>query len=100
MPPPLAKTAPMRLPKPQSAWNTYHGDNALRGVASCSLPDKLDILWRLKAGAPVRQPPVVHEDRIFFATASGEVIAAGLDGNRIWSKDLQAETTHASHRGT
>jgi len=80
-------------PKPLKEWHTYHGDNTLRGVAACSLPEKLDIVWRLKTGDPVRQPPAVHEDRIFFATVRGEIISANLSGDRLWSKELFSEET-------
>ena len=69
-------------------WNTYHGDSALLGAADSTLPEKLALMWRLKAGAPVRQTPVVHDQRILFVTSRGEVMAADFDGARLWSKEL------------
>jgi outer membrane protein assembly factor BamB len=71
-------------------WNTYHGGNALLGYADGPLPDTLALLWRFKAGAAVRQTPVVYRDRIFFPNARGEVIAVDLAGERLWSKELFA----------
>ncbi len=75
-------------PQDRAEWNTYHGDNALKGVADGPLPDQLAILWRFKAGAPVRQTPVVHDGRIFFVTARGEVVAADFNGQRLWTQEL------------
>ena len=72
----------------RAEWSTYHGDNALRGVADSVLPDKLSILWRFKAGTPVRETPVSHGQRIFFATARGEVVAIDPNAQRLWSQEL------------
>jgi outer membrane protein assembly factor BamB len=95
-PPPADKAvAPLQeraerlaAPRSEAEWCTYHGDSALRGVADVVLPEKLAILWRFKAGAPVRETPVVHDRRVFFATARGEVIAIDLNAQRLWSQEL------------
>ncbi len=98
-PHPAAKTepaAPIPVPKllshpaPLKAaeWNTYHGDGALTGIAEASFPDSLEVLWRIKAGAPVRETPVVHVGRIFYATARGDVVAADLTGKQLWTKEF------------
>ena len=96
-PPPMSEKAPAgqqkrentpATPQDHAEWNTYHGDNALKGVADGPLPEKLAILWRFKAGAPVRQTPVVHDGRIFFVTARGEVVAADFNGQRLWMQEL------------
>ena len=71
-----------------SEWSTYHGDNALRGVADSVLPEQLTVLWRFKAGAPVRETPVIQGQRIFFATARGEVVAIDYNAQRVWSQEL------------
>jgi len=71
-----------------SEWSTYHGDNALRGVADSLLPEQLTVLWRFKAGAPVRETPVIQGQRIFFATARGEVLAIDYNAQRVWSQEL------------
>ena len=75
-------------PKKAAEWNTYHGNSALTGVAEASFPDTLEVLWRMKTGAPVRETPVVHGGRVFFATARGEIIAADLDGKRVWAREF------------
>lgn len=93
-PSPPAATAPpakqdLQLPAAeQPEWTTYHGDPALRGVAETSLPNELAILWRFKAGAPVRETPVVHAGRVFFATSRGEVFAIDFNGQKLWSQEF------------
>ncbi len=72
----------------QTDWNTYHGDNTLRGMIAEGFPETLALLWRFKAGAPVRQTPVICNRRIFFATARGDVIATDLNGQRVWAREL------------
>jgi outer membrane protein assembly factor BamB len=71
-----------------SDWNTYHGDSTLTGVARGTLPGDLTLLWRFKAGAPVRQTPVAGGGRIFFVSARGEVIATDFLGQKVWSVEL------------
>lgn len=75
------------------AWNTFHGDNALRGVATSEWTPPLSVHWRLKTGGPVRQTPVVCNDHVFVATARGEVLSADLEGNLVWSRELHKGVT-------
>lgn len=79
------------------AWNTYHGDSALRGVATSEWTPPLSVRWRLKAGGPVRQTPVVCNDRVFVATARGEILSADLHGNLAWSRELQKGVAPDGH---
>lgn len=79
---------PRTAAAPPLDWNTYHGDNTLKGASDTALPEKLGVLWRFKAGAPVRQTPVVCDGRVFFASARGEVFAVDLSGQRLWSREL------------
>ncbi len=83
LPPPTPKPEP-----PKSAWNTYHGDNALRGVAQGALPDTLAIRWRFKTAAPVRETPVSDGERIFFATCEGQIFATDFTGQQMWTREL------------
>ncbi len=93
----------MTPPTPESdfldsgEWNTYHGDSALRGVATSEWTPPLSVRWRLKAGGPVRQTPVVSNDRVFVATARGEILSADLHGNLAWSRELQKGVAPDGH---
>jgi outer membrane protein assembly factor BamB len=79
-------------PEETGAWNTYHGDAALSGAVSAALPDKFALLWRFRAGAPVSNTPVVATGRVFVANAKGEVVAADLHGELLWSVALTRGT--------
>ena len=70
------------------AWATYHGGADLAGVADIQLPGALSLLWRFKAGAPVRTTPVAAGDRIFFANAKGQVFAIDAQGQQVWSRSF------------
>ena len=85
-PEPVAQPAP--APQFNSEWNTYHGPAAFTGAVDAPLPDHLELLWRFKAGAPVRQTPVVHNGLVYFTTARGEIIAVNPEGQRVWSRQL------------
>lgn len=88
VPPSKPVAVPPPAPTKAAEWNTYHGNSALTGVADASFPETLEVLWRIKAGAPVRETPVVHDGRIFYATARGDVVATDLTGKQVWSKDF------------
>ncbi len=73
-------------------WNTYHGDAALSGAVSAALPGEFALLWRFRAGAAVSNTPVVAAGRVFVANAKGEVVAADLQGEPLWSVKLTKGT--------
>jgi len=75
-------------PEETGEWNTYHGDAALSGVASATLPDQLVTLWRFRAGAAVLNTPVAAAGRVFVANAKGEILATDLNGELLWSLKL------------
>ena len=79
-------------PEEIGEWNTYHGDAALSGAVSAALPDGFAPLWRFRAGAAVRNTPVVASGRVFVANAKGEVLAADLQGELLWSVELTKGT--------
>jgi outer membrane protein assembly factor BamB len=78
-------------PPADVAWNTYHGDFALRGVADFGLPEKLTPAWRFMAGAPVATTPVAGEGRIYFINAKGRIFAVDREGNEVWSTVIPRE---------
>jgi outer membrane protein assembly factor BamB len=84
----VKKEEPPAPPADLSEWNTYHGDCGLTGVADASFPDALEVSWRFKADAPVRQTPVVRGGRIFFANSKGVVFACDMNGGLLWRHEL------------
>jgi len=78
-------------PDPNPDWRTYHGPAAFTGAVDAPLPDQLGLLWRFKAGAPVRQTPVICGGLVYFATARGQIFAVNQDGERVWSRQLFSE---------
>jgi outer membrane protein assembly factor BamB len=73
------------------AWNTYHGDFSLSGVADTTLPDALTPAWHFMAGAPVSTTPVAGGGRIYFVNDKGRFFAVDTGGNEIWSAVVPRE---------
>jgi len=86
--PPTPGSDVMKRSAPAVVWNTYHGAATLDGVADIRLPDKLELRWRFKAGAPVRTTPVGEAGRVFFTNAKGQVFRVDGDGIEVWSRTL------------
>ncbi len=86
---PPAPTAAEEAPVGMN-WNTYHGDNALRGVTGLAVPDAMERLWQVMTGGPVHVPPVALDGTIFAATEHGGIIAVDLAGQELWRRELTA----------
>lgn len=81
--------APLKIPVAASGeWNTYHGDQALTGVAEASFSESLDVVWTVATGAPVEQPPVISGGRIFIVTTKPEVLAFDVEGQALWRREI------------
>ncbi len=92
-------TADVATPTPEqpddehilTGWSTYHGDNALRGVAPWTYPDELAVQWDVMTGAPVRVSPVADDTALFAVTTRGVAVAADREGNELWRRELTIE---------
>lgn len=69
-------------------WNTYHGTASLSGVAPALLAPGLQRLWTVGTDGAVRTTPVASRGRIFYADASGAIVALDLGGHRLWSRSF------------
>lgn len=66
------------------AWNTYHGNAALTGVADDRLPNSPELIWRHNAGGSIYNTPVSDGERIYFSAKKGTIYAIDLTGAPIW----------------
>ena len=69
-------------------WPIYHGDTALTGTVSASLPVPLTRFWSFQAEGSVYSPPVASSEAIYFNTSKGWVVSLDVLGNEIWSRQL------------
>ena len=44
--------------------------------------------WTIELGASTSTSPILTDDRLIAGTKAGEVIAVGLSGNEVWSRNL------------
>jgi len=80
------------------SWPTYHGDASLCGVAGTSLPDKLTVLWRFKAGSGVSATPIAGGNMIFFVTDDGRTFAITPRGEKVWSREIDKDPAAGTNR--
>ncbi|MCX7590589.1 MAG: PQQ-binding-like beta-propeller repeat protein, partial [Kiritimatiellae bacterium] len=73
------------LPAQQMSWPTYHGQPSLDGYTKMALPDRINLVWRLKTEGSLSLTPVSDGMRLFYASERGEVGAVNLHGERVWS---------------
>ncbi len=71
---------------PGGEWPTYRHDPARSGRASCSVPDKPDVAWRVRLGGKLTAP-VVAGGRLFVARQDVHTLYAldAASGRRLWS---------------
>lgn len=71
-------------------WPFFRGDPALTGVASCTLPDEIGLVWSFAAGGAVTSSPVVAEGRVHFGSDDGKLYALDFEtGALLWAFETQ-----------
>jgi outer membrane protein assembly factor BamB len=72
-------------PSGSQSWPSFRRDTALTGVATTTLPDKLELLWQIELGDQIVATAAIVGDRVYVPCLSGEL--ACLDrktGNKLW----------------
>src|SRR2546423_60069 len=71
---------------PAAGWPMFRGGPALLGLASGSLPGKLDLLWSFKTGGPVKSSAAIDQERVFIGSQDGNVYAFDFaNGKQLWA---------------
>lgn len=66
-------------------WPTFRGDARQSGVAASHLPDRLDLLWSIEAGARVESTAAITGGRVFVGSDAGVLLCLDLsDGREKW----------------
>src|SRR5438045_9169006 len=67
------------------SWPMFRGGPALKGVASGTLPAKLQLIWKFKTAGPVKSSPAIEGDKVFVGSNDGLVYALNLaTGVKVW----------------
>lgn len=79
-------------------WPLFRGDALQTGyLAKVTLPDKPELLWKIKVPEGVDSTAAIIGDVIFLGTVDGQVLALSLkDGSTIWKYHTKAVTLKAS----
>src|SRR5579863_2643504 len=85
-----AADQPARLEPPgPDSWPTFRNGHEQRGVATSTLPKKLEQLWVRPAGekdAMIKSTAAIAGGRVYAASLNGEVFALDLKtGKRLWT---------------
>jgi len=72
-------------PPTRTSWASFRNGNQQLGVAHCSLPEKLELLWKVPVSDGVVSTPAIVGDDVYVATLGGELLC--LDrrtGRLVW----------------
>lgn len=92
------REAPVKLGRQtaNSAWPQSFGTKAFR-VDNAALNAKPTLMWSAKIGAGdtrkgrITAEPVVADGRVYTLDADAQVLAHGINGAPLWSKDLRPD---------
>ncbi len=77
---------------PATDWPMFRGNQALTGISTATLPEKLNLLWSFKTGAPVKASAAVVSGKVFVGSDDGFVYCLNLqDGTKQWAFKTGAE---------
>ena len=72
--------------KGETAWASFRNGNQLRGIATSTLPAKLELLWKVPVDDGVTATAAIVGDHVFAATYGGELICLDRKtGKRVWT---------------
>lgn len=73
------------MESPADSWTMFRGNLRMTGVSAASLPDKLELLWKVETGEPIEATAAIFENVVYFATLDGTFYAVSLaDGKELW----------------
>jgi outer membrane protein assembly factor BamB len=77
------------------SWVTYHGDFALTGNTTVTLPADLSKRWTYKTTGPVRTTPVSDGKHIYVMTDTADLISLTMRGKERWKRTINNESFSA-----
>ncbi len=67
-------------------WPNFRNGLEQRGIATTTLPEKPELLWKHEAGEMVTATAAIVDGRVYIGTLKGEVLCLDLkNGERIWT---------------
>lgn len=73
-------------PTPSMSWPSFRNGNELRGIATSSLPEKLDVLWKEPLKDGMTSTAAIVGKHVFAGSLGGELICFDrLTGQRVWT---------------
>lgn len=71
---------------PAKSWSSFRNNFELTGIAGTSLPEKLEVLWKVPAPFGVSATAAIVGERVYVGTINGDLLCLDRKtGNKIWS---------------
>lgn len=71
---------------PSTSWPSFRNGNQLRGIATSTLPEKLEVLWKEPLKDGMTSTAAIVGSHVIAASLGGELICFDrLTGKRIWT---------------
>src|SRR6185369_1040867 len=84
-PSPTRVETPVQLPPDKSEWPLFRGDPLQTGVASSTLPDKLEIRWKLQLKKGIESTAAIVKDTVYVGCFDDHLYAIDLmTGKEKW----------------
>ena len=78
-----AAAAPVALSAPPDAWPQFRGSYALTGISSTTIAPAPKLAWAWEGGEAFDSSPAIVDGVVYAGTATGELIAVGLDDGKL-----------------
>jgi len=73
-------------PAPTGSWSSFRNGNAQLGLATTTLPEKLELLWTHEAGEMINSTAAIMGNVVYAASLKGELFALDkATGKRLWT---------------
>ncbi len=71
---------------PSKDWTSFRNNFQLTGIAGTSLPDKLEVLWKMEVPYGVSSTAAIVNGRVYIGTINGNFFCLELKtGKKIWT---------------
>ena len=81
-----AKPAGERKATVPTSWPSFRNGNEQQGIATSSLPSKLELLWTHEAGDIIKSTAAIVGPHVYAASLKGEVFCLDrATGKRVWT---------------
>jgi eukaryotic-like serine/threonine-protein kinase len=81
----FAAVAPLEAQEPAKDWSSFRNNFQLTGIAGTSLPEKLEVLWKVPAPFGVNSTAAIVGGKVYIGTINGDFLCLDKkSGEKVW----------------